>query len=73
MHKNLNSSKNNPLEGVYSLQLIYDWSSYRLVSIIAIALLLSLVIGAWYMNGQGDVVTAWTLSLYIVTAAAGEF
>jgi hypothetical protein len=23
--------------------------------------------------GQGDVVTAWTLALYIVTTAAGEF
>lgn len=73
MHKNLNDSKNNPLEGEYSLQLVYDWSSYRLVSVIAIPLLLSLIIGAWYMNGQGDVVTAWTLALYIVTAAAGKF
>lgn len=25
------------------------------------------------MMGQGDVVTAWTLALYIVTTAAGEF
>lgn len=72
VHKNLNSGKNNPLEGAYSLQLIYDWSSYRLTSIIAIPLFLSLVIGVWYMNGQGDVVTAWTLALYIVTAAAGK-
>lgn len=24
------------------------------------------------MMGQGDVVTAWTLALYIVTTAAGE-
>jgi hypothetical protein len=72
VHKNLNNSKSNPLEGEYSLQLIYDWSSYRLVSVIAIPLLLSLAIGGWYMNGHGDVVTAWTLALYIVTAAAGK-
>lgn len=77
MHKNLNDGKihpgkNNPLEGEYSLQLMYDWSSYRLVAIIAIPLLLSLAIGGWYMNGHGDVVTAWTLALYIVTAAAGR-
>jgi hypothetical protein len=73
IHKNLNGGKNMPLEGRYSLQLIYDWSSYRLTIIVAVPLLLSLVIGFWYMNSQGDVVTAWTLALYIVTAAAGEF
>ncbi|KAE8452819.1 hypothetical protein EG329_013091 [Mollisiaceae sp. DMI_Dod_QoI] len=70
VHKNLNDGKDNPLEGRYSLQLIYDWSSYRLSTVVALPLLLSLAIGFWYMNGQGDVVTAWTLALYIVTAAA---
>lgn len=71
MQKNLNHSKDNPLEGRYSLQLIYDWSSYRLAMIVAIPLLLSIAIGFWYME-IGDVVTAWTLALYIVTAAAGK-
>ncbi|KAF8863555.1 hypothetical protein BDZ45DRAFT_103545 [Acephala macrosclerotiorum] len=69
-HKNLNDGKSNPLEGRYSLQLKYDWSSYRLSTVVAVPLLLSLAIGFWYMNGRGDVVTAWTLALYIVTAAA---
>jgi hypothetical protein len=36
---------------------------------VAIPLVLSLAIGFWYMS-VGDVVTAWTLALYIVTAAA---
>jgi hypothetical protein len=71
--KNLNDSKENPLEGRYSLQLLYDWSSYRLSTVVAIPVILSLAIGTWYMMGQGDVVTAWTLALYIVTTAAGEF
>jgi hypothetical protein len=71
--KNLNDCKENPLEGRYSLQLLYDWSSYRLSTIVAIPVILSLAIGTWYMMGQGDVVTAWTLALYIVTTAAGEF
>ncbi len=31
-----------------------------------------MAIGFWYMNGPGDVITAWTLALYIVTAAAGK-
>lgn len=69
VQKNLNDSKRNPLEGRYSLQLKYEWSSYRLTTIVAIPLLLSLAIGFWYMS-VGDVVTAWTLALYIVTAAA---
>lgn len=73
VRKNLNDSKDNPLEGRYSLQLMYDWSSYRLSTVVAVPLLLSLAIGFWFMNGQGDVVSAWTISLYIVTAAAGEF
>jgi hypothetical protein len=62
--KNLNANSDNPLEGRYSLQLIYDWSSHRLTAIVAIPLLLSLAIGFWYMNnGEGDVITAWTLAL----------
>jgi hypothetical protein len=73
VHKNLNDSKNNPLEGRYSLQLLYDWSSFRLSFVVIIPLLLSFVIGLWYMVDTGDVVTAWTIALYIVTAAAGEF
>jgi hypothetical protein len=71
VQKNLNNGKNNPLEGRYSLQLIYDWSSYRLALVVVIPLLMSIAIGFWYMT-VGDVVTAWTLALYIVTAAAGE-
>jgi hypothetical protein len=72
VHKNLNDCKNNPLEGRYSLQLIYDWSSYRLCTVVAVPLLLSLAIGFWYMSAKGDTITAWTLALYIVTAAAGK-
>jgi len=70
VHKNLNNHKNNPLEGRYSLQLLYDWSSYRLSMIVAVPLLLSIAIGIWYMHRYDDVITAWTLALYVVTAAA---
>jgi hypothetical protein len=68
----LNDDKNNPLEGRYSLQLKYEWSSYRLTFIVAVPLLLSLAIGIWYMVAKHDVVTAWTLAMYIVAAAAGR-
>jgi len=73
VHRNLNDGKNNPLEGRYSLQLIYEWSSYRLCVIVIVPLVLSFALGLWYMIQTGDVVTAWTIALYIVTAAAGEF
>ncbi|KAG0646098.1 hypothetical protein D0Z07_8276 [Hyphodiscus hymeniophilus] len=72
VQKNLNDNKNNPLEGRYSVQLIYDWSSYRLTITFCVPLLLSLILGFWYMAKTGDVVTAWTISLYVVTAAAGS-
>lgn len=70
---NLNDKKNNPLEGRLSVQLVYDWSSYRLTVTFAVPLLLSLVLGFWYMATTGDVTTAWTISLYVVTAAAGKW
>lgn len=54
------------------MQLIYEWSSYRLCVIVIVPLLLSFVLGLWYMLKTGDVVTAWTIALYIVTAAAGK-
>ena len=72
VHRNLNDCKNNPLEGRYSVHLIYDWSSYRLTFTFAVPLILSLALGIWYMVKTGDVTTAWTISLYVVTAAAGK-
>ncbi|ESZ90068.1 hypothetical protein SBOR_9556 [Sclerotinia borealis F-4128] len=59
-----------PLEGRWSLELVYDWCPYRLSAVVITPLLLSLVVGTWYMEAGGDVITAWTLALYIVTAAA---
>ncbi|KAB8288214.1 hypothetical protein EYC80_010217 [Monilinia laxa] len=59
-----------PLEGRWSLELVYDWCPYRLSAVVITPLLLSLIVGFWYMETNGDVITAWTLALYIVTAAA---
>ncbi|KAJ8062660.1 hypothetical protein OCU04_009182 [Sclerotinia nivalis] len=59
-----------PLEGRWSLELVYDWCPYRLSAVVITPLLLSLIVGVWYMESNGDVITAWTLALYIVTAAA---
>lgn len=70
--KNANVSKENPMEGKYSVQLIYEWSSYRLTIVFAVPLLLSLIMGFWLMASGRDTITAWTVALYIVTAAAGK-
>ncbi|KAF7895567.1 uncharacterized protein EAF01_009529 [Botrytis porri] len=45
-------------------------SPYRLSAVVITPLLLSLIVGTWFMAVTGDVITAWTLALYIVTAAA---
>lgn len=80
IHENLNGGSNNPLEdssnnhleGSLSIELIYSWSAFRLSIMIVVPLLLSFTIGIWYMKKTGDVVAAWTISLYIVTSAAGK-
>jgi hypothetical protein len=62
-----------PLDGsCLSLELIYSWSAFRLSVVVVVPLLLSLAIGIWYMKITGDVVAAWTISLYVVTSAAGK-
>jgi len=55
----------------YSIEVIFEWSPLRIISAVMLPLLLSLAIGIWYMKATGDVVGAWTISLYIVTTAAG--
>jgi hypothetical protein len=62
-----------PLDGkTLCLELIYGWSAIRFSIAAVVPLILSLAIGIWYMKHFDDVVGAWTISLYIVTSAAGE-
>lgn len=68
----LEDDRNKILEGSLSLELIYGWSAFRLSLVIVIPVLLSLAIGIWYVEATADVVAAWTISLYIVTSAAGK-
>ena len=58
--------------GNYSLALQFGWSPIRISAVVLSPLLLSLAIGFWYMKVTGDVIAAWTISLYIVTSAAGN-
>jgi hypothetical protein len=55
-----------------SLELIYDWSAFRASVAVVSPLLLSLIIGIWYMKRYDDVVTAWTISMYIIGSATGK-
>ncbi|KAH6682968.1 hypothetical protein B0J14DRAFT_574752 [Halenospora varia] len=68
VHTNLNAGKQNPLEGRYSLELVYEWSSYRLCVAVGVPLVLSLVLGVTKVTG--DVMVAWSIAMYVVTAAA---
>lgn len=68
VHTNLNAGKLNPLEGRYSLELVYEWSSYRLCVVVGVPLVLSFMLGVTKVTG--DVVVAWSIAMYVVTAAA---
>jgi len=72
IEKNLNDSNDRPLEGKYSLELKYRWSPTRLTLVVTLPVLLSLTVGLGYMIKTGDVITAWTISIYVVTAAGGK-
>jgi hypothetical protein len=59
----------NPIEDTYrlpldsdarslSLELIYDWSTFRISVAVVVPLPLSLAVGIWYMKRYDDVVAA---------------
>jgi hypothetical protein len=72
IHKNLNNGRNLPFDGKYSLQIILKWSPTRLATAVTIPLVLSFVIGMWYMLAKDDTGGAWTIASYIVTCGACE-
>jgi len=72
-----NNASDDPEEGTYALQLVLSWSPVKLVLWSSAPILLSLVVGFWYMfrafPGEDHVAvvqTAWSIASYIVTAAA---
>ncbi|ERF71211.1 hypothetical protein EPUS_07894 [Endocarpon pusillum Z07020] len=68
VQKNLNAN-NEPIEGKYSLELVYNWSPVRLSVLVLFPVLFSFGTGMLYMLKTGDVSTAWTISSYVVTTA----
>jgi hypothetical protein len=71
IQKNLNANK-VPMEGKYSLELVYDWSPFRVSVLLLFPVLFSFGTGLGYMLKTGDVSTAWTISSYVVAAAGGK-
>lgn len=69
----MNESHKIPSNARYSLELRLGWSVTRIVIMTATPVILSLVVGIWYMQFTGDTQTAWTIASYIVTAAGGEY
>ncbi|KAL1877358.1 hypothetical protein VTK73DRAFT_8653 [Phialemonium thermophilum] len=77
VHKNFNNGSFDPEKGRYALQLVLRWSANKLIFWGAVPILLSLAVGFGYMfrptTGEDFltvVQTAWTISSYIITAAA---
>jgi hypothetical protein len=80
IHENFNNNSVNPKDGKYALQLLLRWSPLKLVIWSSIPIILSLVVGLWYMinphRGEdyvATVQTAWTIASYIVTTAARKY
>lgn len=84
VQKELNLGNTNPADGRYALLLVLKWSPFKIAMYGIASIILSLIIGFWYMweGGQfpeatasdmvGITQTAWTISSFILTAAGGE-
>src|SRR5436305_11142700 len=77
VHTNFNHNNVKPEEGKFAVQSVLRWSPIKLVLWGVAPILLSLVIGFWYMfkptPGEDSltvVQTAWGIASYIITAAA---
>ncbi|EPE34698.1 hypothetical protein GLAREA_10392 [Glarea lozoyensis ATCC 20868] len=77
IHAEFNNSDADPRNGTYSLQLVLGWSVPKLIFWGTAPVVLSLVVGLWYMltpqpgaDYVAVVQTAWTIASYIVTSAA---
>lgn len=73
IYEAVNEKHAKPVDAKYSLELKLGWSSLRVTVLTSAPVILSLVIGTWYMQTYNDVIAAWTIALYIITAAGGTF
>jgi hypothetical protein len=73
MHFSLNNTSHDPGDGKYALQLVLRCSPVKITVYVTAPIVLSLVIGIWYMRHTGDIQIAWTISSYVMTAAGGWY
>jgi hypothetical protein len=76
VQNNFNNRAGKTSDGHLALQLVLRWFIKKMMAYIAFPIILSLVIGLWYMQKPGDRdsvnQTAWTITSYIITTAGGE-
>lgn len=73
IHTCLNDGKYRPIDGKYSLELKLSWSPIRIVTLAITPMILSFVIGIWYMQTHEDgTEPAWVIATYIATAGGGK-
>jgi hypothetical protein len=76
IRETINSGSNDPLTGAdgnaLSIELVLDWSAFRISVVIVLPTLLSLVIGIWFnsrdWNDLTTIQTAWGIASYVATA-----
>jgi hypothetical protein len=81
IHHFFNEGDRSPEKGRYALRFVPTWSVRKILLFSFVPIVLSLVIGFWYMftshDPQSDrvaiVQTAWTIASYIVTTAGGTY
>jgi hypothetical protein len=81
IHHFFNEGDRVPGRGRYALRFVLTWSVRKILLFSFVPIILSLVIGFWYMFTSHDlqsdrvaiVQTAWTIASYIVTTAGGSF
>ncbi|KAF4428927.1 hypothetical protein F53441_14040 [Fusarium austroafricanum] len=74
IHRTLNNSSLDVLQGQYAIELVLDWSVMRISTVVLLPVLLSLGIGLWLNSSHwtdlATIQTAWGTASYIVTAGA---
>lgn len=72
MHQTLNNSSLDVVDGMYSIEVVLDWSPTRISIAVLFPVLLSLAIGLWLNSAAwkdlATIQTAWGTASYVVTA-----
>jgi hypothetical protein len=62
---------NDQAHALYSIELMYGWSTFRIATLILVPLIASPLVGILYAHFKGDITAAWTIAIYIETCVLG--